>query len=199
MAKFKIEVDLDWLDEEMSIDDAIKQEVISSIKTKITSDATAEITKALSGVVEEKTAEVVDDFLGKTLQAKIENMMIPYKKSSWGSEYELIPMSEFVGMRYENYLNKKVFDENGCEPRYSNDAKFSINEYFIKKYLEKELTSKVSKLIQTARKNAEETIIKTLEQNLRDQLSVDMIQRLNIPSMLKNLQEKAALLESNEQ
>jgi SPX domain protein involved in polyphosphate accumulation len=107
-------------------------------------------------------------------------------------------MSKFIGIQYERFLNKKVFDENGCEPRYSSDAKFSINEYFIKKYLEKELTGKVSKLIQTARKDAEETIIKTLEQNLKDQLSIDIIKRLNIPDMLKKLQDKAQLLDGKE-
>ena len=199
MAKFKIEVDLDWLGEDMSVDDAIKDEIMSSLKARITSDATTEITKALNEVVEKKTAEIVDVYLGKTLENKIENMKIPHKANIYGSAYEFIPLSEFIGMRYEEHLNKKVFDVNGCEPRYESDRKLSINEYFIKKYLEKELTSKVSKLIQDARQDAEQTVIKTLEHNLREQLSVDIIKRLNIPNLLKNLQDKAALLESDSQ
>jgi hypothetical protein len=196
VAKFTIEMELDWMEEGQGIDETIKQEVISSLKAKITADATKEITKELSSTVQENTGKVIDEFLNDTLRNKIENMMIPYKGNSWDSKVEMIPMSKFVGMQYEQFLNKKVFDENGCEPRYSNDCKLSINEYFIKKYLEKELTSKVGKLIQTARKDAEDTIIKTLEQTLKNQLSIDIINRLNIPEMLRTLQDKAALMES---
>ncbi|MDA2615722.1 hypothetical protein PDQ72_29205, partial [Bacillus cereus] len=65
-------------------------------------------------------------------------------------------------------------------------------------YLAKELTSKVSTMIQTARKDAEETIVKALENNLKEQLSVDIIQRLNIPQMLESLQSKATELDIKE-
>ncbi|EOO57072.1 hypothetical protein IKE_06427, partial [Bacillus cereus VD196] len=74
----------------------------------------------------------------------------------------------------------------------------SISEYFIQNYLAKELTSKVSTMIQTARKDAEETIVKALENNLKEQLSVDIIQRLNIPQMLESLQNKATELDVKE-
>lgn len=196
MAKFNIEVELDWLEEGGGIDDTIKQEVISSLKSKITADATKEITKKLSSTIEETTGKVIDEFLNDTLRGKIENMKIPHKTGSWDSKVEMIPMSKFVGMQYEQYLTKKVYDGNGNIPNYSSDAKVSISEYFINKYLEKELTKKVSKMIQDARKDAEETIVKTLEQTLKNQLSIDIIQRLNIPEMLRALQEKAAMLDA---
>lgn len=198
MAKFNIEVELDWLDEETSIDEEIKKEIISSLKSKITADATKEITKELSSTIQETTGKVIDEFLNDTLRNRIENMKIPYKKNTWNSEVEFMPISEFIGIKYEEFLNRKVFDENGREPSYDRDRKLSINEYFINKYLEKELTGKVSKLIQKARKDAEETIIKTLEQNLQNQLSIDIIKRLDISALIKNLQEKAKLLENKE-
>ena len=89
-------------------------------------------------------------------------------------------------------------DSDGNKPRYSSDGKLSIHEYFTNKYLEKELVGKVNGLIRTARQEAEETVIKTLETSLKSQLSADIINRLNIPQMLKSLQEKAALFESGE-
>jgi hypothetical protein len=192
---FKIEVNLDWLDEGMNIDEFIKDEIISSIKTKVAADAIIEMTKKLNEVIQQKTTEIVDVFLEKTLANSVENMKIPYKKDSWGSDVQYMALSEFVGKRYEEFLNKKVFDKDGSAPRYESDKKLSINEYLINKYLEKELAAKVSKLIQGARKDAEDSIIKTLEENLKTQLSIDIIKRLNIPNLLKNLQDKAVLLE----
>ncbi len=197
MAKFKVEVELDWLDEGVNIDEAIKNEIISSIKSKITVDATEEVTSKLTAFIQESTTEVIDTFLGATLARKIEDMKIPYKDSRWSSEVQLIPIGEFVGRRYEEYLNRKVYDTDGKAPRYDSDRQLSINEFVINKYLEKELTTKVTALIQKARKDAEDTIVKTLEENLRNQLSVDIIKRLNIPSMLRNLQEKAELFEGD--
>ncbi len=195
MAKFNIEVELDYLDEEQSIDEALRDEIAHSVKDIVTKKATEQVLKNLSTTIselteslKEKVTNEVDSFLGNTLADKVANMKIPYKKNSWSEEIKYIPMTEFVGMRYEEYLNRKVFDYDGNEPRYSGDRKLSINEYLIKNYLEKELTGKVSKLIQDARKNAEETVIKTLEQNLQAQLSADMIKRLDIPAVIKNLQ-----------
>lgn len=43
-------------------------------------------------------------------------------------------------------------------------------------------------MIQTAKTQAEESLIKNLEDNLQRQLNADMIQKLNIPELLQNLQ-----------
>lgn len=195
MATVKIELQLDWLNEEGNIDDVIKDEVIQNLQNRLVANAENQITAKLNGIIEEMANKVTDSFLEETLKAKIDQLNIPYKENSWNSEVKYIPISEFVGMKYERYLNEKKLDRDGKTTRYKDDAKLSITEYFINNYLEKELTSKVSAMIQTARKDAEETIVKALENNLKEQLSVDIIQRLNIPKMLESLQNKAAELE----
>lgn len=194
MAKVKIELDLDWLNEDENFDEVIKDEVISNLQNRLINNAENQITEKLNGILEGIAGKVTDSFIEETLKAKIEQLQIPYKKSSWDSNVELIPISEFIGMKYERYLNEKTLDSDGNSPRYSSDKKLSISEYFINKYLEKELTTKVSAMIQTARKDAEETIVKALENNLKEQLSVDIINRLNVPKMLETLQNKAAEL-----
>ena len=202
MAKFNVEIELDWLEEGQSLDEALKKEILDTVESRVTGkivhELTSKLTEKLNKTLEEEADRVVDSFLGKTLEGKIETLKIPYKKGSWNSEVEMIPISEFIGMRYEEHLNKKVFDLQGMTPSYDSDKKLSINEYFIKNYLEKELTAKVSDLIQKARKDAEETVVATIECQLREQLSADIISRLNIPKMLQNLQDKAALLEGKD-
>ena len=46
-------------------------------------------------------------------------------------------------------------------------------------------------MVKKAQADAENTVIKTLEQTLKDQLAVDTINRMNIPKLLENLQKKA--------
>ena len=54
-------------------------------------------------------------------------------------------------------------------------------------HLEEELGKKVEKLIANAKREVEESLIKSLEQNLKENLAKDTIERMNIPGVLKKL------------
>lgn len=206
MAKFNIEVELDWLnDEEYSIDDEIREQVISGVKNELLKKATDEAVKKLDSAIAEKLEEAtsiieqrVQDFIAVVTEKQIEKLKIPWKKSSWGSEVEFIPISEFVGKQYEEYLTKKVYDRDFQKARYDSDAVYSISEAQIKQYLNSTLSAQVSEMVRKAQKEAEDTVIKTLEQNLKDQLAVDTIKRMNIPKLLENLQQKALEFEKED-
>lgn len=206
MAKFNIEVELDWIEEDgFSIDEEIRNQVVDGVKNELLRKATQEAVGALDKeiaskvktageVIQEKVdsfVEKVDSFVENVCEANIASMKIPYKTNSWSDEVKYESMSEFVGRRYTDFLNRKVFDRDGHTPRYDSEKNTSLNEYFVNKYLEKELAGKVSEMIRTAKEEAEQTIIKTLETNLKDQLAADTIKRLNIPQLLENLQQKA--------
>lgn len=206
MAKFNIEVELDWLnDEEYSIDDEIRERVISGVKNELLKKATDEALQKLDSEIAEKLKEATDiieqrvqDFIAVVTEKQIEKLKIPRKKSSWGSEVEFIPISEFVGEQYEEYLTKKVYDRDFSIARYDSDKHYSISEKCIRQYLNSTLSAQVSEMVQKAQKDAEDTVIKTLEQNLKDQLAVDTIKRMNIPKLLENLQQKALEFENKE-
>lgn len=201
MAIFKIEVELDWIDnaeDGISIDEELRDEVIRGVKEQLLKRATEETVKILDNAIAESITvatqqikEKVDLFVENICEEKIANMVIPYKKDCWSETVNYMSMSEFVGKRYEEFLNRKVFNKDGEIPRYDSDRNTSINEYYINKYLQKTLVGKVSEIIKTAKGEAEQTVLKTLEQNLKDQLAADTIKRLNIPKLLENLQQKA--------
>lgn len=199
MAKFNIEVELDWLDEESySIDEEIKAEVIAGVKNQLlkrTADETAKKLDAeIAKKLEEATAIIdqrVENFIATVTEKQIEKIKIPVKESSWSDKVKYIPISEFVGKQYESYLTKKIYDSNYNIAKYNSDAKYSISEKHIRTYLDNTLSKQVSEMVRKAQKDAEDTIIKTLEQNLKDQLTVDTIKRMNIPKLLENLQQKA--------
>jgi hypothetical protein len=198
MAKVKIELDLDWIRDEETIDEVIKEEVIIGLQDKLVSNIEEKVSDKLNEKLREIADKVTNSFIEETLKTKIENLKIPRKKSSWDTEIEYVPISEFIGDKYEQYVNKKVFDEYGERAEWGRKAKYSLAEYLTQNYLEKELTDKVSAMIQKAREQAENTIISTLENNLKEQLSIDIIRRLNVPQMLKALQTKAVELNAGE-
>ena len=61
MAKFNIEVELDWLDEEAySIDDELRKRIIDGVESALLEKATTEAVKAVDKKIAEKILEAED-------------------------------------------------------------------------------------------------------------------------------------------
>ncbi|URN94527.1 MAG: hypothetical protein NAG76_22365 [Candidatus Pristimantibacillus lignocellulolyticus] len=195
MAKFNIEVELDWINED-SIDEVMQQKIINGIQDKLTKDISAKMEKQLSEIITNRVKTIADAMLQEVTKKSLGEIQMPVTDGGWGSKVEFISLTQFIGKRFEKFMTEKKLDERGNKADYSRDAKYTISEYLLHGYLEKELLGKVTKTIEKARTDAEKTVVKTLEENLQAQLSADIINRLNIPLLLENLQSQAVLLEN---
>lgn len=200
MAKFNIEVELDWVDGEdgYTIDEEIKEQVVSGIKDALLRKATTEVVKAVDDKIAEKILEAegtiqatVDQFVANVCEEKIGKIIIPEKKNTWSEEVTYKPLSEYVGERFELFLTEKRYDRDGCIASYSSDRKLSAADLITRQYLEKELGKKVETLIASAKREVEESLINSFEQKLKENLAKDTIERMNIPEVLKRFSEMA--------
>ena len=105
MAKFNIEVELDWVDEEAgyTIDEEIKEQVVRGVKDallrKATDEAVQRVDKAIADKIleaEETIQDTVDKFVKSVSEEKIAEIAIPVKEYSWSSKVAYIPLSEYV-------------------------------------------------------------------------------------------------------
>lgn len=187
MAKFNIEVELDWMDEEAySIDDELRERIVKGVENALLEKATNEAVKAVDNKIAEKILEAeetiqatVDQFIANVCEEKIGKIVIPEKKNTWSDEVTYKPLSEYVGERFELFLTEKRYDRDGRIASYSSDRKLSAAGLLTSQYLEEELGKKVGEV--------EESLIKSLEQNLKENLAKDTIERMNIPEVLKKL------------
>ena len=200
MAKFNIKVELDWVDEEngYTIDEEIKEQVVSGVKDALLRKATDETMQRVDKVVadkmleaEETIQETVDRFVKTVSEEKIAEIMIPTKEDSWSSKVTYIPLSEYVGKRFGLFLTEKRYDKDGRAASYSGDRKLSAADLITRQYLEKELGTKVENMIATAKREVEENLVKSLEQKLKENLAKETIERMNIPDVLKRFSEMA--------
>ena len=197
MAKFNIEVELDWMDEEAySIDDEMRERVIKGVENALLEKATTEAVKAVDDKIAEKILEAeetiqatVDKFIANVCEEKIGKIVIPEKKSTWSEEVTYKPLSEYVGERFELFLVEKRYDRDGRVACYSSDRKLSAADLLTGRYLEKELSDKVEKMIENAKREVEESLLNSLEQKLKENLAKDMIEKMNIPEVLKRFSE----------
>lgn len=200
MAKFNIEVELDWVDGEdgYTIDEEIKEQVVSGIKDALLKKATTEAVEAVDDKIAEKILEAegtiqatVDQFVANVCEEKIGKIIIPEKKNTWSEEVTYKPLSEYVGERFELFLTEKKYDRDGRIASYSGDRKLSAADLLTGQYLEKELGKKVETLIASAKREVEESLINSFEQKLKENLAKDTIERMNIPEVLKRFSEMA--------
>lgn len=199
MAKFNIEVELDWMDEEAySIDDELRQRIVDGVESalleKATTEAVQKVDKAIADKIleaEETIQETVDRFVKTVSEEKITEIMIPVKEDSWSSKVAYIPLSEYVGKRFGLFLTEKRYDRDGRATSYSSDRKLSAADLITRQYLEKELGTKVENMIATAKREVEESLVKSLEQKLKENLAKETIERMNIPDVLKRFSEMA--------
>ncbi|RHG20047.1 hypothetical protein DW272_02250 [Blautia obeum] len=198
MAKFNITVDLDWMDDEegYSIDDELKERVIKGIEDTLLKRATDDAVKAVDDKIREKVGEAensiqeaVDKFISTVCEEKINKIMIPVKKNSWSGEVKYKPLSEYVGERFNYYITEKKFDKDGNVARWSSESVYSAADLLTSDYLKKELDTKVETMISNARKEVEESLIKSFEQKLKENLSKDIIEKMNIPDVLRRFSE----------
>ena len=170
-----------------TIDEEIKEQVVSGIKDALLKKATTEAVEAVDDKIAEKILEAegtiqatVDQFVANVCEEKIGKIIIPEKKNTWSEEVTYKPLSEYVGERFELFLTEKRYDRDGCIASYSSDRK-----------LEKELGTKVENMIATAKREVEESLVKSLEQKLKENLAKETIERMNIPDVLKRFSEMA--------
>lgn len=198
MAKFNIEVELDWVNEEdgYNFDDELKERVIEGVEEALLKKATTESVKAIDDKIVEKVVEsehviqeAIDKFIANICEEKMEKIMIPEKESSWGTEVKYTPLTEYVGNRFEKFLTEKRYDKDGNLAHYTSDRKYSAAQVITSEFLEKELGEKVSKMIANAKKEVENSLIKSLEQKLKENIAKDTIEKMNIPEVLKRFSE----------
>lgn len=203
MAKFNIEVELDWMDEEAySIDDELRMRIVKGVENALLAKATDEAVKAVDDKIAEKIQEAeetiqvaVDKFVTNICEEKMEKIIIPEKKNDWSSEVTYKSISEYIGERFQLFITNKQYDKDGRIMRYSGDGKYSAADLLTSRYLEKELGKKVETLIANAKREVEESLIKSLEQKLKENLAKDTIERMNIPEVIKRFSEMKELPE----
>lgn len=141
---------------------------------------------------EKAIQEAVDKFINDTCSGKLETLKIAKKKSNWGNDIEYMPIMEYIGERFESYLSQKRFDENGRVPNWDSEKKYSAMDFLVRGYFSKKLDEKISEMIKKAQKDSEQMVFDLIETRLKENLAADTISRMNIPGILRQLQEQAS-------
>lgn len=122
MAKFNIEVELDWMYED-NVDEAVKQEVISTLKQ--------EVFKKIEEDIEKEIKQLVSENIEKTINKKLIDYMDNFMNEEfeeidrWGDAKEVVTPKEKLKSMLDNFLKAKV-DSRGRLDSYGNETRLNF-------------------------------------------------------------------------
>jgi hypothetical protein len=162
MAKFNIEVNLEWLGEDGNLDSALKDEIVNSIVSKISKEATTDIEANVNKLVSDKVNEAV----GQKLNEVLEDFLNKPRTITdhWGDVKEKnVTVVEMLKKACDEFMEGKV-DKEGrpCNSGYG-ETKKRI-DYIIEKNIDYSLKASIEKAaaaIKTGLQNYVDTTIKT--------------------------------------
>lgn len=177
--KLNLEIDLDWIDEEKGLDQTIKEEIISSVVSKIQ----AGIEKKL----EDKINQLIDSTIIDRINKKTDELFAEFVSrqitltDNYGSKIEVYESLEaLMKKRFDNFMTERV-DEKGNSSSSNYGKHFSRIDFIIKHQLEtfaKEFTT-------NAVKRVSEEIKEHVKDGLTQKLGAELMTVLKVNDMLK--------------
>lgn len=176
--KLNLEIELDWIDEEMGLDETVKQNVIDAIVEKIQKK------------VEETVKKKVDDIIDKTIVAKInaltENLFHDFMNKEiqitdhYGTTIKHYPnVTAVIKERFDNFMEQSV-DEHGKTYDGSYGTKYKRLTFII----DKQLKDFAEKFTTEAVKKVSDEIKTHVQTGLTTKLGSELMKVLKVNEML---------------
>lgn len=145
--KISVEFNLDWIEEERDLDEAIQSriiaEVVGKVSEKIKETAIEKISLRVNNILDEKIKTMFDDFMDKTFDVC----------DQWGDvKQKGVNVKELLKEKLDKLLTEKV-DQNGNPTQYSGTLRYvQILDQQSKRQID-EFVSAISKSVISGIKN----------------------------------------------
>lgn len=179
--KLNLEIELDWIDEEMQLDDAVKKEVIDSITSRINQKVEEQVTDKINKIVDETVVGKIN-----TMTEELFNEFLEREVSltdSYGDIIQTYPtLQDLVKKRFDDFMIQTVDDEgNTYDGSYQNKQRRI--DFIIKKQLEdfadKFTSDAVTKVSAEIKSHVQQGLTQKLGSELMKVLKVEKMLQLN--------------------
>jgi hypothetical protein len=173
--KLNLEIELDWIDEEMNLDDTVKQQIIDGVVNKIQKSIEEKVEKNINSTIDntiidkinQKTEDLFNDFMNREI---VINDNYGDVLKSYNNVYEM--MKE----RFDNFMLQTV-DEKGKAYDGSYGKKYQRFTYIVdqqlKKFADKFTTDAVEQVSNEIKEHVKEGLTNKLGSELMKVLKVN--------------------------
>ncbi|MBB6446504.1 hypothetical protein [Bacillus benzoevorans] len=175
--KLNVTVDIDWLNEDESLDEAIKKQIINSVVKKISDDVITSVKYEAEKKVQERVNELVDATYNEFLNGKVT------LTDRWGDVTKKdVSIKNLIKDKCDKWLTEKVNDR-GEPNRDSWGNSQTRMQYFIDKQISKQ-TKEMSNQIVT---KVNQEMKKFITDSLKDSIGDKLVKEIGLEDLLKKM------------
>ena len=187
--KLNITVDIDWIEEDGSIDEEVKHQIINGVKSSISKQCLDKVEKEAS----KKIDAAIDEAISKA-RSSIESRAIAFADDwlenevtitdKWGDPKDSLNIKDLIKRTFDNTLEKKVDkDGNFCE---SYNAKMTLIKYLTGQRVEEVVSEKMKGF----NKDIDDQITKAVNSGIRENVANKFAEMVVATAKANNQLEK---------
>jgi N-acetylglucosamine kinase-like BadF-type ATPase len=169
--KLSVEIELDWIEEDGSIDEEIKRELVQGVKNAIRKSCMADMetkSKAAFSEAVHRASEKIDakaiSFAEEWLNKGV------YVTDKWGDVKDSGTISDMIKRSFDNLLERRV-DANGKFTSDSYGSKFKLIEFLTKHKVEQEVAERLKGFQNDMDKKIDAAINAGIKSNVSDRFA----------------------------
>lgn len=181
MAIFKIEVEIESIEEDYTLDEEIRNDIVARISNKVTAQLSDEIRKKAAAKIEEAADKMIID----TLKAKLEEFITEPRDitDNYGRVKEKgVTLEDTYIKAMEGALKEKTLDDNGNYTEFR--GKMTVFDWATKDQMSRIVADKIKEVSVITRKEVEQIVADQYKASLAGDLSDFIVNHKNIMTKL---------------
>lgn len=181
MAKFNIEVELDWLGEDGDLDSELRNEIKAHIVNNIKATVMDEIQDTAIEIAKSRVGLWVNQLLAQMMK----DHKIPYKESNYSSEVKMITIEEMIGKQFETALNQPV-NKNGEPVDWDSYRKDGTRlEWLTGKLARKYADERIQEFVKNIKRDIEDYTSEKVKEEMMKQLTSQLVSNIDFNKVFK--------------
>ena len=172
--KFTIEVDVDWLGEDGSLDAELQSKVVHQIEQRVSAAAMERLEQEASS----RVGSIIDEAVNKLLASWLEKPVTITDR--YGDVKEKGAITELIKKRFDAFWQEKV-DQNGRTDSYSR------NETRLQWLIDGRITKHCKGFAEGLAKEVNAQVEKVMTDKLKLALGAELVDRLGVPALVKRI------------
>lgn len=179
--KFAVEIDLDWIEEDSSIDEEVKHQIITSIENKVLKQLQDKVLATASERIEAQVTGLITSNVHTMVSEKVAALMSLDRTAT--DEYGRVTKANFTIESMlidavESAVTKKTLNSSGkvASGNYNDAAHYSYFDYFATKDIPALIDAKVKALSEIVKKDIEQLVTTKIKTQVADKLTALIVE-----------------------
>jgi hypothetical protein len=186
--KFNVEIDLDWIEEDSSIDETVKHQIISNIEGRIVKTLQEKVLQSAQSKIDGQIQDLINANVHAMVSEKVAALMTVPRTAT--DEYgrvkrENFTIEQLLVEAVESAVNRKTLDENGRNSSDNYGKKYSYFEYFATKDIPALIDKQVKALAEKTQKDIEALVKDKIKTEVADKLTSLIVENSTALSLRK--------------